>query len=162
MNDSAPFLFESVANCYTAGHSGVVAHFDWEDFDAPIPPFSSITWVVFLDDNRASTGALTYVPGSHWRHFEDETGAPGERRIREQMKAAEYTPIELTAGSLLVRVTEVWHAVTPVTCLRRYITGSYIRRSRVSVEMQRKRDAEIQKRRQRNIKVPAALENYYY
>jgi hypothetical protein len=53
------------------------------------------------------------------------------------LSAADRAVVEQTrrAGSVILRVPEVWHAVNPIHRMRRYVTASYMIRGRLSPEM---------------------------
>ena len=109
------------------------------------PPFTRLALAGFLDDIDLGSGALTYVPGSHRRHFKNasNTRPPGYKEIA----AASYTPVSVHAGDALFRVPEVWHAVNPIHRLRRYAAASFTVRGTVSAEMDTRRAATRETRR---------------
>lgn len=141
-----PWLWQLKTNRYTPGHSGVRKHTDGS-LGELAPPFARQAMAVFLDDIWVESGALTYVPGSHKLHYEDEGESQRQCPTQEEIDAGEYTPAELKAGSVLFRVPEVWHAVNPIHHLRRYITASYTVRGRVS-PLQEERSAKVEEQRQ--------------
>ncbi|MDP6506280.1 MAG: phytanoyl-CoA dioxygenase family protein [Planctomycetota bacterium] len=145
-----PYLQEIVVNRYLPPHPGVGKHLD-EDFNELIPPFMRVTWALFLDDISAESGALTYAPGTHWNNYLDEN-IPGKKSpTNEEVAGAEYIPAELRAGTLILRASDVWHAVRPIHHLRRYITGSHCSRTRVSNWL--KENVQKQHSRRRNIPI---------
>eukprot|EP01052_Picozoa_sp_SAG31_P034476 SAG31_NODE_4034_length_3647_cov_26.004510_3_plen_176_part_00 len=108
----------------------------------------------------ASTSlSSTYAP--HSQHFEAqelaETLVGNISEViscRTEIDSGKYRPVELQAGSVVFRVPQcvvffsllgamrvqnqvflvrVWHASVPIGRLRRYITGDYRRRTRLSV-----------------------------
>lgn len=118
-------------NRYLPGHPGMSGHSDggWA------VPYTTIATQVFLDDIDARDGALTFFPGSHEQYFlEQPDGTPHPMPPPEppfgddpviQAAVTEFTPVELSAGSVTFRVGQVWHAVTPVQTLRRALCTSY-------------------------------------
>jgi len=156
-----PFLQEIVANRYIPPHPGVSPHLD-EDFGELVPPLMRVTWALFLDDISPESGALTYVPGTHWRNYIDvefpEKTSPG----KEEVQRSEYIPIGLKAGTLILRAADVWHAVRPIHHLRRYITGSYSRRSRTSQWLKENMSSQIEKRKQNPLEeIPAGIRPHF-
>jgi hypothetical protein len=146
-----PWLWQLKTNRYTPEHPGVGKHTD--GFPGEIsPPFTRQAMAVFLDDISVSSGALTYVPGTHTLHYEDPSDSSRQAPSKEDIGVGNYIPAELKAGSVLFRVPEVWHAVIPIHHLRRYVTGSYATRGRVSQVMADKIKGVSEKRAQ----VPAA------
>jgi len=142
LEEPEPFLIEIIANRYIPPHAGMHAHLD-APVDEPVPAFSRVTWALFLDDISADSGALLYAPGTHLDNFEDTDTPPlTEQRIRD----AAYVPIELSAGTLIVRSTDVWHAVAPIHHRRRYVTESYYSVSRQNPRMRADVAAERAKR----------------
>lgn len=140
-----PWAWVIKTNRYTPEHEGVKKHSDgfvgeWA------PPFTRQSMALFLDDIDEQSGALTYVPGSHLRHFSDDDDEQRDPVIQEQVDSAQYIPATLRAGSVILRVPEVWHAVNPIHRLRRYITASYMIRGRLSPEMAKRTVAERERR----------------
>ena len=125
-----PFLQETVANRYLPPVAALTAHVD-ENFGL-VPPFMRVTWALFLDDIFADSGALQIVPGSHLLNYIDEIDPDKQPPTDEDVLNAEYVPIELKAGALILRASDLWHSVAPIHHLRRYVTGSYISRTRLS------------------------------
>ena len=86
---------------------------------------------VFLDDIGVDSGAFEFLPTSHRLHFADDEGQPDQRIAGKGSTApangAEvaahvaggFSPVTLSAGSVLLRHSAVWHAVRPVLRLRR-------------------------------------------
>ncbi|NKB71164.1 MAG: hypothetical protein GKR89_29180 [Candidatus Latescibacteria bacterium] len=157
-----PFLQEIVANRYIPPHPGIAPHSD-EDFGELVPPFMRVTWALFLDDISAQSGALLYAPGTHWHHYLSKDDPEKKSPTQEQIRTANYVPIELMAGTLILRAPEVWHAVAPIHHLRRYITGSYSSRNRVSSWLG-KDIARLRAQRQKVKKedIPEGLRNVFY
>ena len=126
-----PFLQEIVSNRYIPPHEGIKPHLD-EDFGELVPPFMRITWALFLDDISADSGALLISPGTHLRNYRSDAEPAKKSPTVEEVQGAPYEPIELKAGTLIVRASDVWHGVAPIRHLRRYITGSHTSRTRIS------------------------------
>lgn len=94
--------------------------------------------MVFLDEIDEDSGALEFKPTTHWRHFlKDDGTLPSPRQLPSQRgselshayAAGEFLPVSLSAGSVVFRVPAVWHAVRPISRLRRYATARYCLRS---------------------------------
>jgi len=130
IGEADPFVQEIVANRYYPPCPPLDPHVD-ENFGL-VPPFMRLTWALFLDDTTAESGALCYVLGSHLRNYIDDTEPDKQIPTDDEVEHAIYTPIPLTAGSLIVRASDVWHSVKPINHLRRYLTGSYISRTRLT------------------------------
>ncbi|MCJ8332287.1 MAG: phytanoyl-CoA dioxygenase family protein [Lentisphaeria bacterium] len=128
--DEDPFVQEVVANRYYPPFPPLDPHMD-ENFGL-VPPFMRLTWALFLDDTTAESGALCYVPGSHLRNYVDDAEADKQPPTDDEVEHADYVPIPLTAGTLVLRASDVWHSVKPINHLRRYLTGSYISRTRLT------------------------------
>jgi hypothetical protein len=64
------------------------------------------------------------------------------------LSAADRAVVEQTrrAGSVILRVPEVWHAVNPIHRMRRYVTASYMIRGRLSPEMTSRVGTERERR----------------
>jgi hypothetical protein len=156
-----PFLQEIVANRYIPPHAGVSPHLD-EDFGELVPPLMRVTWALFLDDISPESGALTYVPGTHWRNYLDRQKPEKATPTKEEVQQAEYIPLGLQAGTLILRAADVWHAVRPIHHLRRYITGSYSSRSRTSQWLEENMARQIKERKTIPIEeIPAAIRAYF-
>ena len=155
------FLQEIVANRYTPPHPGVHPHLD-EDFGELVPPFMRVTWALFLDNISAESGALTYVPGTHWNNFIDDRNPDKPTPTKEEVQEAEYVPIELEAGTLILRASDVWHAVRPIYHLRRYITGSFSRRSLTSRWLDDNLARQVKERKKIAIEnIPEGIRPYF-
>jgi len=128
--DPAPFLQEIVANRYYPPVDALEAHLD-EGYGL-VPAFMRVTWALFLDDTTAESGALQVSPGTHWRNYVDENEPDKQPPTDEEIRDADYRAIELTAGTLVLRASDIWHCVKPIHHLRRYVTGSYISRTRLT------------------------------
>ena len=137
LDDCNPWLWQLKTNRYTPEHPGVRKHTDGFP-DEISPPFTRQAMAVFLDDISIDSGALTYVPGTHKLHYEDPAEPSRRAPSKTAIAAGDYIAAELKAGSVLFRVPEVWHAVVPIHRLRRYVTGSYATRGRVSPIMSEK------------------------
>ena len=147
LNDDNLWLWQLKTNRYTPEHPGVGKHTD--GFPGEIsPPFTRQAIAVFLDDISVGSGALTYVPGTHKLHYEDPADSSRQAPSKEDIEAGNYIPAVLKAGSVLFRVPEVWHAVIPIHHLRRYVTGSYATRGKVSPMMAEKIKGVSEKRAQ--------------
>ena len=103
---------------------------------------------VFLDDIDETSGALTYVPGSHLLHYESSDDRDRKPPTQEDIDAGAYVPTKLKAGDCVFRVPEVWHAVIPIHRLRRYVTASYAVRRQVSATMGERVKKEAERREQ--------------
>lgn len=161
LDESVPWVWQLITNRYNPEHVGVRKHTDGflKEF---APPFTRQAMAVFLDDIDASSGALTYVPGTHLLHFED-TDAPDRRPpTQEDIDGGHYVPVTLSAGDVVFRVPEVWHAVIPIHRLRRYVTASYNVRGRLSPEMERRVAEEKVRREAEGLDtVPELLRPYW-
>jgi hypothetical protein len=156
-----PFLQEIVANRYIPPHPGVPPHLD-EDFGELIPPLMRVTWALFLDDISPESGSLTYVPGTHWNNYIDRQEPDKATPAKEEVQRAEYIPISLKAGTLVLRAADVWHAVRPIHHLRRYITGSFSSRSRTSQWLKADMTRQLAERRTiPSEEIPAAIRPYF-
>ncbi len=156
-----PFLQEIVANRYIPPHPGVPPHLD-EDFGELIPPLMRVTWALFLDDISPESGSLTYVPGTHWNNYIDPQEHDKATPTKKEVQQAEYIPITLTAGTLVLRAADVWHAVRPIHHLRRYITGSFSSRSRISQWLKADMARQLEDRRTiPSEDIPAAIRPYF-
>ena len=137
LDECNPWLWQLKTNRYTPEHPGVRKHTDGFP-DEISPPFTRQAMAVFLDDISSDSGALTYVPGTHKLHYQDPAEPARRAPSKTAIEAGDYIAAELKAGSVLFRVPEVWHAVVPIHRLRRYVTGSYAVRGRVSPVMSEK------------------------
>ena len=115
---------------------------------------------VFLDDVDEESGALTYVPGTHLLHYDDD---PCRRPpTQSDIDAGIYVPVTPKAGDVVFRVPEVWHAVIPIHRLRRYVTASYTIRGRLSGKMQQRAASAIEQRKEIPLEsVPQDLRPYW-
>jgi hypothetical protein len=157
-----PFLQEIVANRYIPPHPGVSPHLD-EDFGELIPPLMRVTWACFLDDISSESGALTYAPGTHWRNYIDPDDSEKITPSKEEVQQAEYIPISLKAGTLILRAADVWHGVRPIHHLRRYITGSYSSRSRTSQWLEANMAGQLEERGKiPEEEIPAGISPHFY
>lgn len=161
LEEPEPWVWVLGTNRYTPAHVGVAKHSD--GFLGELAPaFTRQSMAVFLDDIDESSGALTYVPGTHLLHYED-AGDPGKQPPTQvEIDGGAYVPATLKAGSVLLRVPEVWHAVNPIHRLRRYVTASYVARRRLSAEMTRRVTPERERRLAMSADhVPAELRPFY-
>ena len=154
--NETPWLWQLKTNRYTPEHPGVGKHTDGFP-DEISPPFTRQAMAVFLDDISPNSGALTYVPGTHKLHYEDPADPARQAPTKEAIEAGDYIPAVLKAGSVLFRVPEVWHAVLPIHHLRRYVTGSYAIRGRISQLMSEKIKAVSAQRAQTLDEIPSAF-----
>ena len=139
LDEPAPWAWQLKKNRYTPQDEGVRRHADGV-LGELAPAFPRQSMAVFLDDSDGNSGALTYVPGSHERHF-DRKDAPSPP-TQADIYAGSYVPAVLRAGIVVLRVPEVWHAVRPIHRLRRYVTGSYMIRGDLRTEMTKRVVAE--------------------
>ena len=76
------------------------------------------------------SGAFTYAPKTHLFHYPEkdshESANLSNEELDQRILAADYVPVELTAGSVLFLVNETWHAVNPIYHLRRRVTSFYV------------------------------------
>jgi len=160
MEDPRPWIWHVNLTRYVPPYAGMAAHTDgW--MGELSPPFARQAMAVFLDDISAESGALTYVPGTHRLHYE-APGEPGRQPpTADEIAAGDYLPAVLTAGSVLFRVPEVWHAVNPIHHLRRYVTASFMGRGRLSPKAEKARAETMTRRRALDESaIPAALREY--
>jgi hypothetical protein len=159
LNEPTPWVWVVKTNRYTPEHIGVRKHTD--GFLGELaPPFSRQAMAVFLDDVNESSGALTYVPGTHLRHFNDNPNR--QPPTQEDIDAGEYLPATPNAGDVVFRVPEVWHAVIPIHHMRRYVTASYAIRGQVSQTMSERMSQAIAQRKEIPIdNIPKRLQPYW-
>lgn len=161
LGEVAPWAWQLKTNRYTPEHEGVGRHTDGV-LGELAPPFTRQSMAVFLDDIDETSGALTYVPGSHLRHFADPAHADRTAPTQQDIDAGTYVPTSLGAGSVVLRVPEVWHAVIPIHRMRRYVTGSYMIRSQLSPAMSERVIPERERRAAASLDhVPEHLHPYY-
>ena len=159
LNEPVPWVWVVKTNRYTPEHGGVSRHTD--GFLGELaPPFTRQAMAVFLDDVDEESGALTYVPGTHLLHYNDD---PRRRPpTQADIDAGQYVPATPKAGDVVFRVPEVWHAVIPIYRLRRYVTASYTVRGRLSEKMQQRTAAEVERRKETPLEaVPQNLQPYW-
>ena len=132
-------------NRYRPFHPGVGRHTDGKPGELS-PPFSIVSTQVFLDDIEIDSGALTYAPGSHILHYESATDH--RPPTKEKIDVGNYVAEELKAGSVIFRLPEVWHAVNPIHRLRRYVTGTYTSRDRLSASMTEQVNHVVERQKQ--------------
>lgn len=160
--EPTPFLQEIVTNRYIPEHPGLSAHLD-EDFGELVPPFMRLTWALFLDDISAESGALLYAPGTHWNNYISAEDPDKQSPTAAEIRSATYVPIQLSAGTLILRAADVWHAVSPIHHLRRYITGSYSTRTRVSEWLKADIAKQTRDRRAVNVEeIPESLRQNFF
>lgn len=146
LDEPVPWSWQVKTNRYTPEHVGVRKHTD--GFLGEIsPPFTRQAMAVFLDDIDEESGALMYVPGTHFLHYESEDEPDRQSPTQEDIDAGDYVPTTLKAGDVVFRVPEVWHAVIPIHRLRRYVTGSYTVRGRMSAVMDERIAQEMARRK---------------
>ncbi len=160
LGEDRPWAWQLKTNRYTPEHVGVRRHTDGVVGELA-PPFTRQSMAVFLDDIDAESGALTYVPGSHLLHFEDPAEPAKQSPAQEQIDTGAYVPVTLKAGSVVMRVPEVWHGVIPIHHMRRYVTASYMTRGELSSAMAERIVAERDRRRGSMDHVPEDLRPYY-
>ena len=112
LDEDQPWAWQLKTNRYTPEHKGVSKHTDGV-LGELAPPYTRQSMAVFLDDIDADSGAFTYVPGSHELHFESATDQGRRPPTQDDIDAGDYVPATLRAGSVVMRVPEVWHAVIP-------------------------------------------------
>lgn len=162
LGETAPWAWQLKTNRYTPEHDGVKRHTDGVLAELA-PPFTRQSMAVFLDDIDEDSGALTYVPGSHLRHFTDPTDPERTPPSQQNIDDGAYVPASLRAGSVVLRVPEVWHAVIPIHRMRRYVTASYMIRGTLSPAMSLRVIAERERRADVAIeRVPEHLRPYYF
>ncbi|MCJ8330380.1 MAG: phytanoyl-CoA dioxygenase family protein [Lentisphaeria bacterium] len=130
MQEDNPWFQKIAANRYTPPYSGIEKHSDGNPGTTGTA-FSRLVATIFLDDISIDSGALNYVPGSHLLHF-DRDDPNYKSPTNEEILAGDFIPAELKAGSVLFRVPCVWHSVSPIKHLRRYISVSYTIRGPMS------------------------------
>jgi ectoine hydroxylase-related dioxygenase (phytanoyl-CoA dioxygenase family) len=134
-----PFLHLLKINRFTAGHPGLGPHHDSVGTEF-LEPWRRVAAMVFLDDIGEDSGAFEYVPTSHRLSFRDDerqpdqgiagrgssppTKGPGSE-LETVHAAGLYLPLTLSAGSVVFRHSAVWHAVRPISRLRRYATALF-------------------------------------
>lgn len=161
LTDSTPWIWQIITNRYNPEHPGVGRHSD--GFKGELSsPFSRQSMAVFLDDIDEDSGSLTYVPGSHLRHFISEDDPERQAPAQTDIDKGAYITTKLTAGDVVFRVPEVWHAVRPIHRLRRYVTASYVARDRLSAEMNVRLGRELETRLTIPLEqVPEGLQPYW-
>lgn len=161
LNEPTPWVWVVKTNRYTPEHIGVRKHTD--GFLGELaPPFTRQAMAVFLDDIDETSGALTYVPGTHILHYESGHDPNRKPPTQDDIDAGDYLPVSLKAGSVVFRVPEVWHAVNPIHRLRRYVTASYAVRGSVSKTMDERANKALAARAQIDMNcVPERLRPYY-
>ena len=89
VGEDNPWLWQLKTNRYTPEHPGVRKHTD--GFSGEIsPPFTRQAMAVFLDDITISSGALTYVPGTHRHHYEDPTDPSRQAPTKEDIEVGKH------------------------------------------------------------------------
>ena len=134
-----PFLHLLKINRFTAGHPGLNPHHD-SVANEFLEPWRRVAAMVFLDDISEESGAFEYMPTTHRLSFRDDEQQPDQRiagkgnsppskgpgsELAAAHAAGQYTPVSLSAGSVVFRHSAVWHAVRPIHRLRRYATALY-------------------------------------
>jgi hypothetical protein len=159
LNEPVPWVWVVKTNRYTPEHSGVSRHTD--GFLGELaPPFTRQAMAVFLDDVDQDSGALTYVPGTHLLHYDDDPQRLSP--TQSDIDAGDYVPVTPKAGDVVFRVPEVWHAVIPIHHMRRYVTASYAVRGQLSGKMQQRAAATRVQRQEIPLKVvPRDLQPYW-
>lgn len=161
LDEPRPWIVGMKTNRYTPEHPGVDPHTDGYK-NAIVPPFTRQCMAVFLDDISTESGALTYVSGSHLLYFEAPDDPDRQAPTQEDIEAGHYIPAELTAGSVLFRVPEVWHAVNPIHHLRRYITAPYASRGEVGPQAAETIAEKMEERNQIPIDtIPKEIRDYW-
>ena len=161
LTDSIPWVWQIITNRYSPEHPGVGKHSD--GFKGELSsPFSRQSMAVFLDDIDEESGSLTYVPGSHLRHFISRDDPERQAPTQTDIEKGEYITTKLKAGDVVFRVPEVWHAVRPIHHLRRYVTASYVARERLSAVMTERLGRELKTRLAIPLdQVPERLQPYW-
>ena len=147
LNEPVPWVWQIITNRYTPEHVGVRKHTDGF-LEELSPPFTRQSMAVFLDDIDETSGALTYVPGTHHLHYASTAEPNRQPPTQEDIDAGTYVPTTVKAGDVVFRVPEVWHAVIPIHRLRRYVTASYAVRKSVSSVMAGHVKKEVERREQ--------------
>lgn len=162
LNEPTPWVWVVKTNRYTPEHIGVRKHTD--GFLGELaPPFTRQAMAVFLDDVDEESGALTYVPGTHLLHYQNDQNPNRVPPTQEDIDAGKYVPATPKAGDVVFRVPEVWHAVIPIFRMRRYVTASYSIRGQVSNTMQERAADTISHRKDMPINtVPERLQPYWF
>ena len=113
----------------------------------------------YLDTNKGpgEPGTRDSISGTALLHYEDPADPVRQAPTKEALEAGDSIPAVLKAGSVLFRVPEVWHAVLPIHHLRRYVTGSYAIRGRISQLMSEKIKAVSAQRAQTLDEIPSAF-----
>ena len=161
-----PYLHLLKINRFTAGHPGLGPHHDsvGKEF---LEPWRRVAAMVFLDDIGEDSGAFEYMPSSHRLSFRDDERQPDQQiagkgstppakgpgsDVETAHAAGLYSPVTLSAGSVVLRHSAVWHAVRPIGRLRRYATALYTpdcpdatRRSTEDAEMYASLPEELQR-----------------
>ena len=78
----------------------------------------------------------------HYRDHENMKTPP----TQDEIESAPMVPVRVCAGDAVLRVPEVWHAVTPIHRLRRYAGGSFTCRGELSPTMQQRREKVLAER----------------
>ena len=161
LEEPRPFLLQMKTNRYTPEHKGVGRHTDGSQTE-PAEPFQWLATMIYLDDIDISSGALTYVPGTHVHHFTSPNDPNRPLPTKEEIQAGDYVPVELQAGSVVFRVPEVWHGVVPIHRLRRYITGLYTSRRKGNALI-KERIEQVQESRKRisEVSIPKHIREYW-
>ena len=159
LNEPTPWVWVVKTNRYTPEHIGVRKHTD--GFLGELAPsFTRQAMAVFLDDVDENSGALTYVPGTHLLHFNDDPNRTPP--TQEDIDAGDYVPATPQAGDVVLRVPEVWHAVIPIHRMRRYVTASYSTRGPISNTMKERMSQTIAQRKDIPLdKIPKRLQPYW-
>ena len=161
LSEPVPWVWQILTNRYTPEHVGVRKHTDGM-LGELAPPFTRQSMAVFLDDVDASSGALTYVPGTHHLHYESEDEPGRLPPTQGDVDNGDYVPATPKAGDVVFRVPEVWHAVIPIHRLRRYVTASYTIRGQLSEKMTERTEKEVERREQAGVEcVPERLRQYW-
>ena len=147
LNEPVPWVWQIITNRYTPEHVGVRRHTDGV-LGERAPPFTRQAMAIFLDDIDENSGALTYARGTHHLHYACPDEPDRLVPTQEDIDAGTYVPTTLKAGDVVFRVPEVWHPVNPIYRLRRYVTGSFAIRGRMSTVMVERVKQEIERRAQ--------------
>ena len=147
--NAGPWLAGYGSNFCTPPHPGMKPHDDGF-YGWLRSPFDALLTATFLDDISVESGAFTYAPGTHlfyyqgketdtqklenWKKLTPEQKKLSEEEFDKRISAADYVPVELTAGSVLFQLSETWHAVNPIYHLRRRVTSFYVKSSNDSLE----------------------------